>query len=225
MPIAADVMLQSAALLNDPSQTVFTNTVLLPFLNMAMEDLQEIFEQNNIPVTNETSAVINVPANTSAIGFSTTIKLPPDLIEIQRIWERTENVDPFVPMTRKEFLNQSLSGQQIAQLLYWAWIDEQVRFNPSNGNNDIKLDYIKSIFTTILDPNEPIIPKNTTSYLRYQVAGFSAEFIGENKTRAMDLYALAVGSLDRSLGISIKGRQSISTRRRPFLASYKSRGF
>jgi hypothetical protein len=50
-------------------------------------------------------------------------------------------------------------------------------------------------------------------------------FIGENETRAGSLEMLATQALDRELGIPIKGRQAIVTRRQPFMGSYKGRGY
>jgi hypothetical protein len=57
------VMNQAAALLNDPSRTVYTYPVQIPYLNQALQELQELFELNNIPVTDTvTSTPIEVPA-------------------------------------------------------------------------------------------------------------------------------------------------------------------
>jgi len=50
-----------------------------------------------------------------------------------------------------------------------------------------------------------------------------ASNIAENPTRAQELNGDAIRSIDRALGITIKGRQSQVTRRRPFRAGYKSR--
>jgi hypothetical protein len=47
--IAASVPLaRAAAFLNDASQAIYTNTVLLPYIQTAWDELAEIFEENNI---------------------------------------------------------------------------------------------------------------------------------------------------------------------------------
>ena len=49
-----------------------------------------------------------------------------------------------------------------------------------------------------------------------------AKYIGENPARSDELNALAMVGKDRVIGISTKGRQSITTRRRPFRQGFKS---
>lgn len=227
MPTAGEVMDRAAALQNDPSKTVYTFTVQIPHLNVALDELQEAFEQNNVPITNRVSAVINIPANStqvlrSPLGPPT---YPIDLVEIQQMWERTENINPFIPMTHLDFLPHDLEGAQISQLLYWTWNNEIIEFLPANADNDIKLDYVASLFVPVTSSSTAINVTNCMSFLAFRTAGLCSEFIGENKTRADALNAMAVLAMDRSLGISSKGRQDITTRRRPFMQSYKRRSY
>ena len=223
------ILASSAAVLNDQTRAVYTDAVLLAYLNMALAELEEIFELNNIPVTNETSAIINVPAGITVIGYNTAPDpvLPPDLIEIQQLWESLEDQEAWTPVTKKEFLTQSsiINGSPIAAFGVWAWMDQEIHVLESNQDNDLKLDYIKSLFSEItvgqLNALNPIT--NTDTFLSYRVAGLAAEFIDENTVRADKLNLFGGSALERSLGISIKGKQSITTRRRPFRAAWKSR--
>lgn len=227
MPTAGQVMDKAASLQNDTAKTVYTYVAQMPYLNMALMELQEEFELHNIPVTNEISAVINIPANTTTVVRAPggPPAYPIDLVEIQQIWQRQEGIDPFIPMApRAEFLPQNLAGQQISQLGQWAFIDEEIRFLPANGDNDIKLDYVKSLFVEVTDADDDIPITNVFSFLAYRTAGLCSEFIGENKTRADSLNNMAIMSIDRSMGISIKGKQAIITRRKPFMYGYRRRG-
>jgi len=226
MPTPAEISGMVAALMNDSAQTVYTNDKILPYLNMALDELQETFELNNIPVTNEESAVITVPAGTFIIGFGTNPKLPQNLVEIQRLWERPEGVIPWTPMTRREFINRAQEDQSITQFLYWAWRDQEIRVVPATANNDLKMDYIQEIFDTPIsiddiDVNLPII--NVKQFLGFQTAAFCAMFVAENEMRAQVLEGKAAAALNRELGIPIKGRQAITTRRQPFMGSYRRR--
>lgn len=227
MPTAGEVMDQAAALQNDPAKTVYTFVKQIPYLNMAMRELEEIFEQNNVPITNDTSAIINIPANTSIV-FRSPLgppTFPVDLQEIQQMWERSEGVNPFIPMRRLEFLPHELEGAQISQLLFWTFNEDQIQFLAANADNDIKVDYVKSLFVPIVSSGDAINVPSCMSFLAYRTAAICSEFIGENKTRADSLNANAVMALDRTLGISAKGRQAITTRRRPFMQSYKRRSW
>jgi len=216
-----------SSLQNDTAQSVYNNVACLPYLNMALDELQELFEENNVPVTNETSAVINAPAGTTAIGFATVVALPANLIEIRQLWESPEGLDQFLPMTKKDFIPHYLENNTtISQFLIWAWMNQEIRLIAADADNDLKLDYIQSIFATpilIADIDVDIPIKNIKSYLGYKTAALCSMFIGENPERASSLDGQAGTALQRTLGISTKGRQSILTRRRPFRASFKTR--
>lgn len=214
----------SAALLNDTEKQIYTYSAQLPYLKIALAELREYFELANIPVTNETSAIISVTAGVTVLSMETTPALPSDLVEIQRLWERTQgSTEPFIPMTRVEFLPHNREGVSLAHLTFWAWHGQAVHFLPATTNRDVKLDYIKTLFSDLIDQNSTIGVINAESFLGFRTAALCAEFIGENKTRADDLNSFASVALDRLMGISVKGKQSIVTRRRPFRLSYKRR--
>lgn len=228
---AAQVMDAAASMLNDTAKTHFTYTAQIPYLNMALRELQEFFELNNVPVTDDKSALINVPTGTTEIGFSPTPPiagtpyLPDDLIEPKLVWERKENVNPYTPMTRVDYLPDSLAGVTISQFLVYVWQEQKIKVLATNQDNDIKLDYVRRLFTTVTASTDTLNVVNAQSFLSYRTAGLVSEFVGENKTRADDLNSAASGALDRVIGIGTKGRQAITVRHRPFRSSYKRRGF
>lgn len=221
---ARQVMDMAAALLNDTEKQVFTYAVQLPYLKMALSELKEQLQLSNIPITNETSTVIQINAGVSVISFITTPSLPSDLVEIQEVWERTRNSGPFSPVIRKEFLPHNLDDQQLGNLRYWTWNGQELRFIPSNTDRDIKIDYIQDLFADILDENSTIGMINAESFLHYRTAALCSNFIGANKTRSDELNSFAAMALERLVGIGVKTRQSILTRRRPFRSAYKRRG-
>jgi hypothetical protein len=222
MPTAGEVMDRSAALLNDQAKTVFTYPVQFAYLNAALNELQEILELNNVPVTNSVSAVIPIPVGVTGIGGVSQPSLPVGLIDIQALRERqTSTNDRFIDMTRVEFLPDI---PITSQLIYWTWQEQLVKFLGATTNLDVQIEYIKSLYTTITSAATNIPTINSFSFLAYRTAALCAEFIGENKTRSDDLNVMAQLAMDRVLGISSKGRQSIFTRRRPFMAAYKRRG-
>jgi len=229
--LASSVMDSAASLLNDTAKSTYTYTVQIPYLNMALRDLQESYELNNIPVSDETSAVINVPAGNSSIIFAPIPSnpdvdyLPSNLIEPRKLWERSEGIDPYVPMTRVNSLDLSAAGVQINQLSNYVWASQKIKFLPANQDNDIKMDYIRNLFALVVDEYAKLGVINAQSYLQYRTAAHVAKFVEENDVRAQSLNVEATISLDKALGIGTKGRQSISIRHRPFRASYKSRSY
>jgi len=230
---AAQVMDRSASLMNDTAKTVYTYVAQLPYLNMAVDELQEIFELNNIPVTNQTqSPPITVAAGiiviNPLIGYppNTAPNYPIDLVDIQGLYERLAgSTEPFIPMTQREFLPHSLDNLPTESLGYWIWQDQRIKFIGSSIAREVKIDYIKKIFPDELVSSSAIGIINARGFLYYRTAALCSQFIGENSSRASELNTFATLALDRITGIGIKGKQAIMTRRRPFMATYKSRGF
>ncbi len=223
--LASDVMDTSAQLMNDALRTQYTYAVQIPYLNMALNELQELCELNNIPTTNKTEADIPVLVGQTEIVFnaaSPNPSLPNDFIDIREILERTLGSDEsYVPLTKFTFLPTAFPP--INQLCYFSWENQKITFIGATSDREVKLQYIGSVFVAVRDKDDPIKMINAKSFLQYRTAGLMSEFIGENKTRADALNGDAQISLDRSLGISIKGSQAIATRRRPFNQAWKLR--
>jgi hypothetical protein len=224
--VASTVMDQMASLMNDTAKSIYTYVNMLPYLQMALDELQEDFELNSISVTEKTSAIIQVDAGNTEIVFNGVgvPALPDDMIEPQQLWERNRGIDPFVPMRRREYLPHNLEGTKINMFVYYVWQDQKILLLPSDADNDIKIDYIKQLFTPLVDENSQINLINAKSFLQYRGAALLAEFIERNITSANSLSANALLSIDRARGIAVKGKQAINTRRRPFRNAYKRRG-
>lgn len=223
--LAKEVLDASAALLNDTALSSFTYVAQIPYLNIALAELQEECELNNVPITNQTNAIITIAAGVEGIGGGgLQPNLPPNLIEPLDLQERVSgNTFAFVGMTRMDFMPANLVPA--AYLVYWSWEDEVIKFVPGGSTSviDVRIHYMKSIFKTIATENDPINMINAKTFLTYRNAGLCSQFIGENETRATELNGMAGLALQRALGISTKGRQSIFTRRRPFNAAWRSR--
>lgn len=227
---ASEVMDASAALLNDVSKTHYTYIIQIPYLNVALKELQEYFEQNSVPVTDQQSAVKTLVAGTTELAFDTdpptvgAVVLPNDLVEIQKVWQRTSGIDPYVPCGKLDGLPLNQAGIETSQFLGYVWESQIMKFLPANVDIDLKLEYIRELFGTITDSDDPINVINSASFLINRTGALVAEYVEENESRATKLNATAGIALDRSLGISAKGRQSMVTRRKGFRAGFKRRG-
>jgi len=224
-PTVADILDTSAVLLNDAAKSQYTYAVQLPYYNMAQRDLEKKMELNNVPITNEVApTTLIVAVGVTALDFTTTPALPSDLIEIQQINERLNgSSEDYLPMTRREFLPPLV--EQIESLLWWTWQNQQVRFLGATTARQLQLQYIANRLPKVTSTATSIALINAQSFLEYRTAALCAEFVGENPTRATSLNGNAAIAMDDFLGISIKGRQAIATRRRPFMAAYKNRGW
>lgn len=223
--LASTVMDLTASLMNDSAKAVYTYDAQLPYLNMALLELREKYELNNIPVTETSSEEIEVAAGETEITFGATTSpaLPDDLVEPQQLWEKNSGIDPYIPMTRLDYLPHYLAGTPTNQFIYWVWQDQKIKLMPSTADNTIKIDYIKQLFMDVVDEGTQINVINAQSFLQYRTAGLCAEFIERNITSANAMNAYAALALDRALGIGVKGKQAIQSRRRPFRQAFKRR--
>lgn len=225
---AKEVMNRSAALMNDPERTDYTYSAQLPYLNMAVDELMESLEEANASPTNQTSAAIVIPVGTSKLTPTESAELPHypyDLVEIQSIGERTSGTtDAFLLLARTEFMNDFPAT---SSLLWWYWEGQEIKFNPNGANTEVEIQikYVRQPIQLAQNEDSLIGTIGTRSYLSYKTAAFCSMYIGENETRATALDAQAERAMERLLQIGAKGRQQIVTRRRPFRAGYKSRGW
>jgi hypothetical protein len=223
---------KSASLMNDTAKTVYTYDAQMPYLNMALKELEEHFQLNNIPVTNQTATEITVPVGTTSIGpfdgvgAGVTPTYPQDLVEIQGIYERLSGTtDPFIPLVKREFLPHPIDDLPTESLQYWTWQNQRIKLVGATTEREVKIDYIASIFSEVQNQAAVIGVMNVSTFLFYRTAGLCTQFIGENQSRATELNGFAIMALDRVTGIGIKAKQSITTRRKPFMAAYKRRSF
>jgi hypothetical protein len=225
MPVllASEVMDLAAAALNDANRTTYDYDTQIPYLKLASQELQEIFELNSLPVTERTSAAIPINAGVTKLIFDAPSqpRLPDNLIEPQELWERDRDSNPWIPMDRKDYLPHGLEGINTNMLMYWTWQNNEIKFLSSNQNNDVKIDYVGSLFPKYIREDTIIPVINGQNFLAFRTAGLIADLIENNAQRSEVNNTNATLSLDRIAGISIKGKQVIMTRRRPFRSAYK----
>ena len=228
--IASEVMDLTAASLNDVDKTVYNYDVQLPYLKMALQELQEIYELNNLQTSEDSSDFINIPSpllpttEMVSVRFGTSPpRLPDNLIEPNKLWERNGD-RPWVPMTRKDFIPAGILGVRTNQLIYWTWQQNELRLLASNQNNQIRIDGVYSLFPKYVNEDTIIPVINGVGFLQFRTAGLISELVENNAARAGTNNSNASLSLDRITGITVKSKQSIVARRRPFRSAYKRVG-
>lgn len=225
--VAGTIFDAVAALMNNTSKSVYSNTVQLPYLNIAVQDLQLEFEQAEVPVTdNVTSTPIDVPAGNTEVGFTglTGQVLPSDLIDLSNVWQRLSNTPPWYLMNRVIQLDYALEDDNNTTIWTdYVWETQKIKFLASNQDNQLKIQYIRNLFSPMVDANSQIPIINAQQYLTFHTAALCAYFIGEDVPRSEKLDGLAYDSMEKNLGIDSKSRQNIMVRRKPFRQSYKRR--
>lgn len=220
---ASVVMARAAVLLNDSSQAIYTNTILLPYSQIAWDELAEVFEENAHPMMNETNTTAVITTAMTDMGGSTGPALPNDLIEIQTLYERTNgSSEDWQEMTRKEFLPPFVAKS--TSLVYWVWMKQVVNFIGATTSRQIRIDYIGLTFATLSGPASSLAVFNCLNFLAFRTAALTAEFNGEDKVRADSLNGFAGMAIERLTNINAKSQQETPVRRRPFNAAYRNNG-
>jgi hypothetical protein len=211
------------ALLNDQIAAVFTNTVLAPYFGMAYDEIRQDCEDNNISITNETTDPITITTSQYDIGGTTGPALPGDFIEPIELWEIPANTtNDYMLMRRVDFLPKT--AVKTAYLEVYQFNRGFIKFLGATGDIQVKMDYVCIGLPDFVDDNTMLKVRNMMLFLGYKTAGLAAMFIGENETRAAALGDLSVQAKDVFESITLKSKQNIVTRRRPFMMSYKQSG-
>src|SRR6185436_19474415 len=120
MALTADeIMSRSRAALNDRAGDLFTNEVLLPYLNNAWDELQSDLQAHGLPVTTQTSSILQIPANTLVLNDISTPPLPDNIIEPIDLYERLPGVQNWSLMTERP--NGLFKGAPSTRLGVWRW--------------------------------------------------------------------------------------------------------
>lgn len=225
--VAGTVMDMAASMMNDTAKTVYTYAAQIPYLQMAMQELREYFELHSISVTQEVTAVIQVDAGQNQIVYNgtTTPSLPSDFVEPLQLWESSRGQNGYTPLARRDFIPPYMADIITNSFGYYTWNGQVITLPTANADNDVKIQYIRQLFTPLIDQTSIINIVNAQSFLEYRTAGLMSEFIERNTTSADRFNNNAVLALDRVAGISAKSRQTIMTRRRPFRGNYKRGGW
>lgn len=224
--LVSAILQQSAALLNDTAMTIFNFTNQLPYFRLAYNEMEELLELNNIPISNKSVANIVIGLGMTDIGGPTGPPLPLELIEIQELFEKTNGTsENFVPMDRVDFLpNLDVPTQS---LNYYTFNQQFIEFLSVGATSVrlIRINYVAANLPNIVDEKTNVPIFNGKTFLAYRTAALCANYIGENETRATYLNGEAQLAIDRFLGINTKSRQNMPARRRPFRAAWKRRGW
>lgn len=206
---AQDRLDESAVFLNDANKTMFTFDVLLPFLKITMQELEDVFVANSVNYSLKKSAVIPI-----GIGV-TVVPVPDDFLLPILLQERPMGGtdDQFVDMVEKSW---SPSEKPIDALRYWVWQNgQELSLLGATTSREVCLKYYRSI-NPVSNMTDSIGVTHVKQYISGHVASLAAFVIGENVTRAQALDDLAQTALNRALSISARRGQSRPVRRIPF---------
>lgn len=202
---AGEVMQRAASLLNDRNRTMWTYTVLLPYLQQAWEELQIELENNHLPVTKEVSSLITVAAG------ATSVTLPSNLILLVGVKERTQgSSEDFTDLEETDW--PLLNYTSTTTLGYYTWLGETLQVPAATTNREVKLHYVRSL-SSINDENSIINLINSKPFLALKTAAIAADLSGRAPEIAQSLEVRAGIALHKLVSIKVGALHGMPVRR------------
>jgi hypothetical protein len=223
MALAAQVLDSARTHLNDEYGSLWTDQKLLPKLQEAHRELQSTLFLAGIPVINDVTAVLTVPANVidgQNVDMSTVAGYPTNLVRPIWMKERTvgqQNQD-FIDMIEVDFI-PSISKD--TRLVYWAWIGQTIMLLGATNDVQVQLRYRGSITVPTKVTDDCVVLFSET-FLSYRTAALAIASTGQDDNKFRTLDAMAERNLDKLMRTAIKEEQNLPVRRVPYHRGRKS---
>lgn len=218
-------MTKAQALLNDPQGVLWIQAApiagsgqvsLIPFLNMAYEDLLRKLRNNGVEL--RVTVPIDLPL---ASGLTPTVlsdvsnpQLPPDCVVPLKLWEQpTDSGQLFVPMRKVDQLPNLAPS---AFLILWQWQDDQINLIGATQATTIQIEYgmAKAAIQAAADPI--LIPFSSNTLARGCAAYASSANSGAAAPNVKERLAEFEASLEALVLEYVNPEQRKSRRRRPY---------
>lgn len=209
-PTAAFITALTQSLLNDKVGDYWTFDLLLPFLQLAFDDLSQELELNEIPITKEITAVLNLAPLTQVIGFGTMPALPENFIAPISIDERLAG-QPNSEWSPMDEVQMPPADIPSTYLNCWWWDGIQINFLGSTSTEDIRLRFTGGLYKP--QSQESVVGiRGVENYLAEQTAYYAADSIGNQYTA--DRSKLKAGIfLEKFIRFQVKNKQGLPVRK------------
>ena len=218
---AEDAFNLARALLNDAAGSVFTDTLLLPFLNSAYRGLQRELAEAGVSVLVEQQDIeMDLDPST---GVTSTVlsdvsspQLPTDCMVPHMLWERAtaNTTDVFVPMEKFTSGGSMLNLQPSSYLRLWEWREDQVNLIGATQSITVRVRYEKAL-PEITEGTDPIQIRAATDPLAFATAALAGRSRGQ-RALAQDLLGTAQMAIENLIERYVRPEQIKGRRRMPY---------
>jgi hypothetical protein len=218
---AEDALNLARALVNDGAGAVFTDTVLMPFLNSAYRGLQRelaecgvsvIAEQQDLELDTDPASGVT-PAEISDVSSP---QLPTDCLAPHMLWERaTANITGvFVPMEKFTSGGGMLNLQPSNYLRLWEWREDKINLVGATQSITVRIRYEK-ILPLLTLGTDPVQIRSATDPLAFATAALAARSRGA-RALAQDLLGTAQMATENLIERYVRPEQLKGRRRMPY---------
>jgi hypothetical protein len=211
------------SLLNDAQGNLFTDAVLLPYVNSAYRKLQRALGNaggGGFLTENVTLIVPAVTAPDTSLQVSITDATPPpnqlptDLLLPSKLWERpngsTQDFIEMVDLTQHDGLP---SRVQDVTLSVWEWRADGIYFLGATQDTQIRLRYLKA-YPDLTDATSPVLVRSAQEAIAYAAAALAGWSRGSPLAEKWD--DAASDAIEDLICEAVRREQQSARRRRPF---------
>ena len=213
---AEDALNLARSLANDAAGAVFSDAVLMPFLNSAYRALRRELAESGVSVL-VAQVDVDLPladgVTNTAISDVSTPQLPTDLLAPHQLWEQaTGSGDTFALM---EKITGGLPNfQPAARLRMWEWREDAIQLIGATQETTVRIRYEKSLPAIVLG-TDPLQIRSSIDPLAYAVAAMAARSRGA-QALAGDMFALAENAIEKLIERYVRPEQFKGRRRKPY---------
>lgn len=211
------------SLLNDAAGNLFTDAVLLPYVNSGYRKVQRALAnvQSGTFLTDNLLLVVPAVAQVDAsVQVSVTDatappnQLPPDLLVPVKVWERANgSSDDFMGMTDLTDHGGLPSEPQGQMLRFWEWRADGLYFLGATQDTQIRLRYQKS-YPDLTDATSPVLIRQAQEAIAYCAAAMAGAARGAPQAERWD--AAGADAIEDLVSRATQREQQTGRRRRPF---------
>lgn len=213
---AEDALNLARSLANDAAGVVFTDTVLMPFLNAAYRTLQRELAENGVTVL-VGQADIDLPLTDgltpTVLSDSSSPQLPADCLAPHSLWEMvTGSTDIFLPM--EKIVGGLPNFQPGAYLRMWEWLEDQINLIGATQAITVRIRYEK-VLPTLVYGTDLVQIRSSTDPLAYSTAAMAARSRGQ-RALAVDMASAAADATLKLIERYVRPEQYKARRRHPY---------
>jgi len=211
------------SLLNDSQGNLFTDAVLLPYVNAAYRSVQRALANTGAGgfLTDNFTAVvpaITVPDPSAQVSITDSTappnQLPTDLIVPQKLWERPNaSTQDFVEMVDLSHHGGLPSRVQDVTLSVWEWRADGIYLLGATQDTQVRIRYLKA-YPDLTDATSPVLVRNAQEAIAYGAAALAAWARGSPLAQKWD--GAASDAVEDLVSQAVRREQQSGHRRRPY---------
>lgn len=204
------------SLVNDAAGAVFSDAVLMPFLNSAYRSLQRQLAEAGVSVF-VSQIDLDMPLTNGVtptqLSDASAPQLPTDLLVPHELWEQAAgSADLMIPM---EKITGGLPNLQPGAFLrMWEWREDAIQLTGATQETTVRIRYEKSLPAIVLG-TDPLQIRSSIDPLGYAVAAMAARSRGA-QALAADMLALAESAAEKLIERYVRPEQFKGRRRKPY---------